>query len=100
MERGGSAQRPPLWFQRQVKDTSGQRGSTCVLSHNTDLSSTNELIPLATNVMGSTPWFYLDMDSPVSLRWFCEAVLKPQAVTSGGGFGWAGLCPGPCFWRG
>jgi hypothetical protein len=56
---------------------SGQQGSTYVLSYNTDLNNTNGWIPLATNLMGSTPWFYLDMDSPFSPRRFYEAVLKP-----------------------
>lgn len=56
---------------------SGQEGSTYVLSYNTDLSNPNGWTPMATNVMGSTSWFYLDLDSPFSPHRFYEAVLKP-----------------------
>jgi hypothetical protein len=55
----------------------GQEGSRYVLSYNTDLGNTNGWIPIATNVMGSSNWFYLDMDSPFSPYRFYKANLKP-----------------------
>ncbi len=55
---------------------SGQAGSTYVLSYNTDLSNTNGWLPLATNTIGNSDWFYLDMDSPFSPKRFYKAVLQ------------------------
>ncbi len=55
---------------------SGQPGSTYVLSYNTDLNNTSGWVPLATNTMDSTGWFYLDMDSPFSPQRFYKAKLK------------------------
>jgi hypothetical protein len=50
----------------------GQSGQTYVLKYTTDLNSTNfaTWTPLATNTMGASPWFYLDMDSPFSPKRF------------------------------
>lgn len=56
---------------------SGQQGSQYVLSFTTDINNTNNWIPLATNTMGSSGWFYLDMDTPFSPRRFFKAELKP-----------------------
>ncbi len=55
----------------------GRQGSSYVLSYTTNLNNTNSWVPLATNVMGSSGWFYLDMDSPFSPRRFYKAVLEP-----------------------
>jgi Immunoglobulin domain/Right handed beta helix region len=55
----------------------GQIGSKYVLSYTTDLSNPNAWIPLATNAMGSSDWFYLDLDSPFSPHRFYKAVLQP-----------------------
>jgi hypothetical protein len=56
---------------------SGQQGATYVLSYSTDLANPSGWTPLATNVMGSTPWFYLDMDSAFAPHRFYQAMLKP-----------------------
>ena len=48
-----------------------------MISYNTDLSNTNAWIPLATNVLGGSNWFYLDMDSPFSPKRFYRTDLKP-----------------------
>lgn len=56
---------------------SGPQGSRYVLSYNTDLGNTNGWIPLATNVLGGSNWFYLDMESPFSAKRFYKADLKP-----------------------
>jgi hypothetical protein len=50
----------------------GQAGQTLVLKYTTDLNNTNfaTWTPLATNNMGSSNWFYLDMESPFSPRRF------------------------------
>jgi len=55
---------------------SGQQGSSYVLSYSTDLSNTNGWVPMATNTMGSSGWFYLDMDSPFSPHRFYKATLR------------------------
>jgi hypothetical protein len=55
----------------------GQEGSTYILSYTANLNNTNGWIPLATNIMGSSGWFYLDMDSPFSPRRFYKVELKP-----------------------
>ncbi len=47
------------------------------MSHTTNLSNTIGWIALATNVVGITPWFYLDMKSPFSPRPFDKAVPEP-----------------------
>jgi hypothetical protein len=54
----------------------GQQGATYVLSYTTDLNNTNSWVPAATNIMGSSGWFYLDMDSPFSPHRFYKAVLR------------------------
>lgn len=53
----------------------GQTGSNYVLSYTTDLAN-QTWIPLATNLMGNSNWFYLDMDSPFSPHRFYKAVLQ------------------------
>jgi hypothetical protein len=55
---------------------SGQQGSSYVLSYSTDLSNTNGWVPMATNTMGASGWFYLDMDSPFSPHRFYKATLR------------------------
>ena len=55
----------------------GPPGSRYVISYNTDLSNTNGWIPLATNVLAGSNWFYLDMDSPFWPKRFYRADLKP-----------------------
>ena len=55
----------------------GQSGSNYVLSYTTNLGNPNGWIPLATNLMGSSNWFYLDIDSPFSPHRFYKAVLTP-----------------------
>lgn len=55
----------------------GSPGSVYVISYNTDLSNTNGWIPLATNVLSGSNWFYLDMDSPFSPKRFYRADRKP-----------------------
>ncbi len=54
----------------------GQAGSNYVVSYSTNLSNPAGWIPLATNLMGSSNWFYLDMDSPFSPRRFYKAELE------------------------
>ena len=56
---------------------SGKAGATYLLSFTTDLSKTNSWLPLATNTLGDSDWFYLDMDSPYSPKRFYKANLKP-----------------------
>lgn len=55
----------------------GQVGSQYVLSYTTDLGNTNSWVPLATNTMGASGWFYLDMESPLSPQRFYRADLRP-----------------------
>jgi hypothetical protein len=55
---------------------SGLQGASYVLSYSTDLSNTNGWVPMATNTMGASGWFYLDMDSPFSPHRFYKAMLR------------------------
>lgn len=54
---------------------SGLAGQAYVLSYSTNLINTNGWIPLATNVMPASGWFYLDMVSPFSPYRFYKAKL-------------------------
>jgi hypothetical protein len=58
---------------------SGQAGQRYVLKYATDLNNTNfaTWTPLATNTMGASPWFHLDLDSPFSPRRFYGVKLFP-----------------------
>jgi parallel beta-helix repeat protein len=56
---------------------SGQQGGRYVVSYTSDLSNTNSWVPLATNTLGASDWFYLDMDSPFSPKRFYKANLQP-----------------------
>ncbi len=55
----------------------GRTNSTYVLYYTTDLNDANSWLPLATNAMTASGWFYLDMDSPFSPQRFYKAVLQP-----------------------
>jgi len=57
----------------------GQPGATYVLKYTTDLRNTNwaTWTPLATNTMGSSDWFHLDIESPFAPYRFYGAKLKP-----------------------
>lgn len=55
----------------------GQQGGTYVLSYTTDLGNPNSWLPLATNTVSASGWFYLDMESPFSPRRFYRADLRP-----------------------
>ena len=57
----------------------GQQGSNYVLKYTTDLNNTNfaTWTRLATNTMGSSNWFYLDMESPFSPKRFYGVKLLP-----------------------
>jgi hypothetical protein len=57
----------------------GQAGSRYVLKASTDLNNTDfsTWTPLATNVMGNSNWFYLDVDSPFSPKRFYRVKLLP-----------------------
>ena len=55
---------------------SGQAGSQYVLSYTTDLSDTNTWVPMATNPVPASGWFYLDMQSPSSPHRFYKATLR------------------------
>ena len=52
-------------------------GLNYVLSYTTDLNNPVGWILLATNQIGNSNWFYLDMDSPFSPKRFYKAVLQP-----------------------
>jgi hypothetical protein len=54
----------------------GQQGSSYVLSYTTDLSNSNSWVPMATNTMGPSAWFYVDRASPFSPRRFYKATLR------------------------
>jgi hypothetical protein len=54
----------------------GQQGSSYVLSYTRNLKNTNSWVPLATNVMGASGWFYVDTNSAFSPRRFYKAVLE------------------------
>lgn len=57
-------------------DMVGQAGRAYVLSYVNDPTSTN-WIALATNTLGSSNWFFLDMDSPFQTKRFYKVNLKP-----------------------
>jgi hypothetical protein len=55
----------------------GQPGLRYVLSCSTDLGNPASWVPIATNTMGSSNWFHLDLDSPLLPRRFYKATLWP-----------------------
>jgi hypothetical protein len=57
-------------------DIAGQAGRTYVLSYVNDLANTNWSF-LATNTLGTSNWFYLDMESPFQPKRFYRVNLKP-----------------------
>jgi hypothetical protein len=57
-------------------DIAGQAGRAYVLSYANDVNSPN-WIALATNTLGASNWFYLDMDTPFQPRRFYKVNLKP-----------------------
>lgn len=56
---------------------SGQVGASYVVSFTTNLTAPVTWLPLATNTMPSSGWFFLDMDSPFSPKRFYKAKLGP-----------------------
>ena len=57
-------------------DIAGQAGRTYVLSYVNDLNRTN-WTALATNTLGGSNWFFLDMESPFQPTRFYKVKLKP-----------------------
>ena len=55
----------------------GQRASNYVLYCTTDLSNPNGWIPLMTNTMGASDWFYFDPNSVYWPHCFYKVMLKP-----------------------
>jgi len=56
----------------------GQTGATYVLSYTTNLDSSTNWIPLATNTMPASGWLYIDTNTPFSTQRFYRIRLSPE----------------------